>query len=173
MIPFYILTGPPGAGKTSLIEALAHELNVVAEPARRVLAEQREIGGQGTGDQDASLFVKLMTERAVHDYERASGLTLFDRGLPDLLAFCAYYDLPDTLVKQTAAHYRYQRTVFWLPAWDAIYEQDDERRLDFEGAKAFGALIKAAYGRAGYELLTVPCTSIAERVTFIRQQLAI
>ena len=49
MNAFYILSGPPGAGKTSLLEKLSDQVSVVGEPARRVLASERKNGGAGTG----------------------------------------------------------------------------------------------------------------------------
>ena len=167
MNAFYILSGPPGAGKTSLLEKLSEQVSVVGEPARRVLASERKNGGEGTGDQDPVRFVSLMTKMAVSDYLNASGLTVFDRGLPDLLAFSAYYDLPDTEIMRLTKVYHYNHKVFWLPAWAEIYSQDDERTLDFNGAKAFGALTKEQYIKLGYELIEVPKTKVNDRAAFI------
>ena len=168
---FYILAGPPGAGKTTLLEALSTSVTVVPEYARRVLAHERETGGRATGDQDPALFVQRMLETALSDYEMASGLTVFDRGLPDLLAFCAHYDISDEQVRREVAARRYQRTVFFLPAWEAIYRTDDERVLNFAGAKAFGALIRTAYEQSGYHIVEVPKTCVGDRAAFVRERI--
>lgn len=87
---YFVLSGPPGSGKTSLLKALGSRVQTVAEPARRVLAEQRRIGGTATGDQDPAAFVAQMLALAVRDYGAASGISVFDRGLPDLLGFTAF-----------------------------------------------------------------------------------
>lgn len=171
MKPFYVLSGPPGAGKTSVLDQLEQQVSVIAEPARRVLEVERASGGRGTGDQDARRFVGLMEDMAISDYALAEGLTVFDRGLPDLLAFCAHYKLPDTLITKRVAEYRYQSKVFWLPSWAEIYRQDEERTLDFEGAQAFGELVRHSYVKSGYMLIDVPKASILERAEFIMQRL--
>ena len=169
---FYILAGPPGAGKTTLLQDLSKSVAVVPEYARRVLAHQRKTGGRATGDQDPALFVQRMLETAVADYDAASGLTVFDRGLPDLLAFCAHYGIADAHVREAVAARRYQATVFFLPAWEDIYKTDDERILNFEGAKAFGELIRTAYEQSGYRILDVPKMPVKERTAFVRERLA-
>ncbi len=167
MTQFHILAGPPGAGKTTVLEILRARLAVVPEPARRVLAEQRTKGGQGTGDSNQSLFVRLMLDMAQADYAAASGVTIFDRGLPDMLAFCAHYGLPSGSVRRAITAQRYGGKVFWFPPWQAIYTQDDERKLDFDGAKRFGNLIAQSYRQSGYAMIPVPKTTPEERASFI------
>ncbi len=165
--PFFVLAGPPGAGKTTLLNAVSAQVAVVPEYARRVLAEERASGGRATGEQDAALFVQRMLETAIADYEGASGLTVFDRGLPDLLAFCAHYGFDNTEIRAQVAKYRYSPKVFYLPAWEEIYETDDERKLDFDGACRFGDLIRAAYLSSNYELIELPKVTVADRARLI------
>ncbi|MEM1147263.1 MAG: ATP-binding protein [Pseudomonadota bacterium] len=165
--PFFILTGPPGSGKTSLLNALPSQISTVPEYARRVLSAERARNGTATGEQDPAAFIRAMLEMATADYHRAEGLTLFDRGLPDLLAFCAYYHLPENTVLPTIGAFRYRPTAFFLPAWRDIYKTDAERRLDYRGAEQFGTLIRAAYLRSGYGLLEVPKQSVSERAAFV------
>lgn len=171
--PFFILTGPPGSGKTTVLTALGDRVNTVSEPARRVLAEQRRSGGTATGDQDSSQFVAHMLSLAASDFASAEGATLFDRGLPDLLGFTAYYELDETAVRAAVAKYRYRSPVFFLSSWEAIYENDDERTLSFEGSAAFGDLIRQAYEKSGYETLMVPKLSPEDRAAFILEQIAL
>lgn len=165
---FYIVTGPPGSGKTSTLEAMGEIMTILPEFARRVLAEERKIGGRATGEQDPALFVERMLATATADYDQARALTLFDRGLPDLLAFCAYYDLSDARVRAQLDARPYASPVFFCPAWPEIYINDAERRLDFEGARAFGDLIRSAYLKIGYEIIDVPFDTPERRAEFIR-----
>lgn len=167
----HILAGPPGAGKTTVLRALSKRVDVVAEPARRVLAQQRATGGVGTGDGDRALFVRLMLEMAQRDHLKAPAQAVFDRGLPDLLAFCAHYALPALAVRRAIKAHPYARDVFWFPPWQAIYAQDDERKLDFEGAVGFSDLIQNAYAQSGYTLINVPKTTPQARADFILKRI--
>ena len=169
--PYFILTGPPGSGKTTVLDILARHMTTVAEPARRVLAEQRRIGGTATGDQDPAAFVAQMLETAKSDYDQATGRTVFDRGLPDLLAFTQYYQLADEPVRDAIEAHRYRSPVFFFPPWEAIYENDEERTLDYAGAAAFGELIRTGYIRSGYKILSVPTGPPEERARFILDRL--
>lgn len=171
MRQFFVLAGPPGAGKSTLLDALSSRVNCVKEPARRILASQRASGGRGTGDQDQALFVRLMLETAIADFDKAQGLTVFDRGIPDLLAFCQHYGLPKHAVLRQVRNRRYAPTAFWCAPWRAIYTEDDERKLDFQGAVQFGRLIEAAYRQSGYRMITVPKAPPFERARFILNQL--
>ena len=154
-----------------MLDLLETEMPTVAEPARRVLAEQRRIGGTATGDQDPAAFVALMRDLAISDYDQATGKTAFDRGLPDLLAFTAYYELPNDPVRAAIERHPYRSPVFFFPPWEAIYENDDERTLDFAGAAAFGELIRAGYLKSGYQLVNVPTGTPEQRARFILDRL--
>lgn len=165
--PYFVLTGPPGSGKTTVLEHLGEIMNSVEEPARRVLSEQRRTGGTATGDQDPAAFVAQMLTLAQQDYDSADGRTFFDRGLPDLLGFTTYYQLDDQAVRAAIAAQRYCSPVFFFPPWQDIYVTDEERTLDFDGAAAFGELVRSGYHQSGYDLITVPTGSPEARARFI------
>tara|TARA_R110001599_G_scaffold18744_5_gene72556 strand:+ start:13587 stop:14117 length:531 start_codon:yes stop_codon:yes gene_type:complete len=167
----HILTGPPGSGKSTIVDLLANTCSTIPEPARRVLAQQRRIGGQGTGEQNPALFVDLMLEQSLHDLAQVpalSGPVISDRGLPDLLAYAAYWNLGTSRIERALEAADRAVRVFWFPAWQAIYAPDAERTLDFDGARAFGNLTRRAYESLGYELIEVPCVDAEARAAFIR-----
>lgn len=167
----HILSGPPGAGKTTLLQALAADFVCVAEPARRVIAAQRAAGAAFIGDAAPEVFIAemLMLARADHaEHAGHDGTVVFDRGLPDLLAFADHFGVSDAAIRVAAAQTRYNPTVFWLPPWRAIYENDADRRLDYDGAVRFGERIRAGYVSAGYKLLEVPVGSVETRADFVR-----
>jgi predicted ATPase len=169
--PFFILTGPPGAGKSTLLRALDGRTGTVYEPARRVLAEARRTGNGATGTDNPAKFVSQMLDLAVADYLKAGGPTIFDRALPDLLAYCAYYQLPDQAVRPAIDLHVYRSPVFYIPAWEEIYVTDEERTLDFAGAKAFGQRVEAAYRSCDYDLVEVPFGDPRSRADFISRNI--
>ena len=62
---------------------------------------------------------------------------------------------------------KYAPKVFFLPAWAEIYETDDERKLDFDGACRFGDLIRDAYLSSHYELIELPKATVEDRASLI------
>lgn len=176
VIPFYVLTGAPGTGKSALLELLRRQsLDCVDEPARQILAEQRSFGGNGLPDRDPALFVELMLSRAVFERRKprpADRPVFFDRGLPDLIAYALLYGLDDAPTRNAAHKYRYNPTVFFAPPWQDIYSQDEERRMTYGQACDFGERMRAAYQGLGYTLLELPRESPEDRTQFILDTVA-
>jgi predicted ATPase len=172
----FVITGPPGSGKTPVIEDLvAGGFGGVPEPARAVLAEQRAVDGQGTWDRNPQLFFDLMLERSLGDLLRhadAQRPVFFDRGLPDLIGYANLFGLDPTAAERAAAQHRYSDVVFVLPAWPEIYVNDDERRMSFPDAAAFGQQVRAIYQQLGYTLLEVPRATVTERASFVLRTVA-
>jgi predicted ATPase len=171
---FWILTGAPGSGKTAILDAIRGGVRCVDEPARRVLAEQRAIDGRGTPDRDPSIFVHLLLERAIEDHEEAQsgeGPVLFDRGLPDCVAYAVLLAVDARDAQAAAERYRYGPEVFLLEPWEDIYVTDHERTMSFADTVAFQALILEAYRRTGYELVSVPRADVGTRVAFVRSRI--
>lgn len=167
-----VITGPPGSGKTPLLaELMSLGFRGVEEPARAVIAEQRAIGGRGVYDQDRELFFDLMLSRAVEDFRRMagaeSGRVFFDRAIPDLIGYAELFDLDPAPAMAAAGEHRYNRRVFALPSWPEIYVTDDERRMSYEGAAAFGDRVRSAYEQHGYDIVDVPRDTVAARARFI------
>src|SRR3546814_12223405 len=54
------------------------------------------------------------------------------------------------------------------PPWREIFAADAERKQDFAEAQATYQAMDAVYSGLGYELVTLPLASVAERVRFVR-----
>src|SRR3546814_690022 len=54
------------------------------------------------------------------------------------------------------------------PPWREIFAADAERKQDFAEAQATYQAMVAVYSGLGYELVTLPLASVAERVRFVR-----
>ena len=170
---YFLITGAPGSGKTALLPCLRHlGLAAVEEAARQVLAEQRACGGRGTTEQDPARFTQLMLSRAIkhhREHRGREGPVLFDRGLPDVLGYARLFGLPETQAAMAAQAHRYNRTAFLAPPMPQIYRQDEERRMSFEEARAFGEELARGYRDLGYRLVELPAGTPETRCEFILQ----
>lgn len=169
---FFVITGGPGAGKTTLVEALqARGLRCVEEAGRQILREQARIGGDATHEGDRITYRELMLSRSILGYEQAmkeKGPVFFDRGIPGLIGYCRLTGMavPAHLEKAVAL-YRYNRLIFMAPPWEDIYVHDAERRQDFREAVATHDAIRRAYQEAGYEPVELPKASVDERIEHV------
>ena len=173
-----MITGPPGSGKTAVVRELVgvgiH--GGVAEPARRVIAEQRAIDGDGLYDKNPRVFLDLMLSRAVADFRSMSGApgpVFFDRGIPDLIGYAELFGLDASAAASAAAVHRYNDLVFVLPSWPEIYVTDSERRMTFEAAEAFGERVRGIYVECGYSVIDVPRDAVSARARFILNTLGL
>ena len=167
----FIITGTPGSGKTSLIEALrGNGFRCHDEPARQVLAEQRAIQGSEVPEKDKKRFVSLMLSKAIETYKltlASDEIVFFDRGIPDNIAYAALFDIEAKDGEEAARKYGYHSSVFFLPPWEGIFRNDDERKMTFREAEHFSTLIETAYARLGYYIIEVPFGPIETRRDFI------
>ena len=70
---FYILSGGPGAGKTTTLEALrARGFACVDEAARQILKEQKASGGDATHDGDRVKYRDLTLSRSRRYFSRSA-----------------------------------------------------------------------------------------------------
>ncbi|MFK4823480.1 AAA family ATPase [Paenochrobactrum sp. BZR 588] len=174
---FIVLTGGPGAGKTSLLNALAQQgCHTSEEAGRGIIQSQNLIEGPYRPWIDPAGFAEQMLGwemRSWHIAEKAGCLTFFDRGVPDIIGYLNLTALavPAHIVK-AADHYRYNNKVFILPPWKDIYAQDEERKQTFEIAiDTYNAMV-TAYRSFGYQLIEVPKLALSSRVQFILDQTA-
>ena len=125
-------------------------------------------------ERDPGLFVELLLSRALYEYRRHADSrrpVLFDRGLPDVIAYARLFGLPDSGALAAARRHRYNPRVFLLPAQEGIYRQDDERKMTFAEAHAFGEIIRQAYEELGYAVVELPEGMPDERAGALLAQL--
>jgi predicted ATPase len=131
--------------------------------------------GPGFPDRDPSRFVDLLLRRSIDEHEacvRGGATTLFDRGVPDCVAYATVLGTDPTLSVSASERYRYHGTVLLFEPWEDIYEVDEERTMSFDAVVAFHTALVDAYERARYAFLPVPRNSIDRRATFVRDFIA-
>jgi predicted ATPase len=173
---FYILTGGPGAGRTTTLEALrARGFQCVDEAARQILKEQAAVGGNATHDGDQVKYRDLCLARSIEGFEAVderAAPVFFDRGIPEMRGYATPTgEAPPAHLIAATRRYRYAPLVFRFPAWRAIYQHDEERKHSFEHAKRVFADVGAAYQACGYQLAEIPRASVEDRVDFILRRI--
>lgn len=169
---FFVITGGPGSGKTTLIEALRRAgFQTSDEAGRRIIQKQTAISGNALPWIDPGLFAEMMLRSDMHAYDALSarpGTVFFDRGIPDVIGYLRLIGAPVPVHMAEAADlYRYNRRVLIAPPWPEIFEQDRERKqTPEEAARTYHAMV-ATYCELGYELVEIPRVSIDERVEFV------
>lgn len=169
---FYIISGGPGSGKTSLLDALEMQGYCRTEEAGRgIIQQQVAIGGCALPWDDRLQFAELMLSWEIRSYQMAqqtTGPVFFDRGVPDVAGYLQLEKMTiPSHVRKAVEIFRYGRTVFMAPPWPEIYRQDRERKQDFAEAVRTYEVLRTTYQSEGYRVQEIPCTSIEERVRFL------
>jgi predicted ATPase len=172
MKTFFVITGGPGSGKTTLIDALEQAgFARTVEAGRGVIQDQMAIDGPALPWHDPAAFAELMLGWEMRSYRmaaRQAGPVFFDRGVPDVIGYLHLMRLPvPAHIEKAAEEFRYCRRVFIAPPWREIFTQDTERRQDFTEAERTCAALAETYARLGYELVELPRAGVAERLQLV------
>ena len=168
---FHVVTGGPGAGKTTVLGLLAGRGYAVMDEAGRGIIRHRAITGGPPPWQDPLLFAELMFSWEMRSLDLAAqrgGPVLFDRGIPDTIAYLRLCGLPvpDHMLR-AARQVRYAGMVFLMPWWPEIYETDAERLQTPEVARQTADIVAGTWRELGYELVEVPRDGPDARGDFI------
>ena len=168
----YILTGGPGAGKTTvLLELEKLGYPYLPEVARQIIQEQVRVEGAALPWKDTTHYTRLMHERSVTAYKAYAANTkptFADRGIPDTLSYARLIGLDDQgFLRQACDEYRYAPQVFIAPPWKEIYATDTERKQDFAEAIRTYEVLADTYRECEYNLIELPKASPQERANII------
>lgn len=170
---FYVVTGGPGAGKTSLITELARRgFHAIPESGRAIIREEIDNGGDALPWVDRISYAERMLERAQRR-RGALGPSDLRRRHSDVMGYLTLCGLAvpshAVTVAKTA---RYNARVFLASHWDEIFTQDAERKQTRADADATCAAMSETYAALGYETTELPRADIATRANFVCAQLA-
>lgn len=172
----FIITGGPGSGKTSLVEALGN-LGYPAFPeiARDLIVQgiippiwaDKPVSGQ--------FFDQILNQRILfHRQIIGSEIGFYDRGIPDSLAYFKYLNLkPPRILLEAIDARRYNPLVFAAPPWKEIFNNDFVRRETFHEAGLLFELVIEAYQEVGYRVVELPKSSVELRLRVISRWCAL
>ncbi len=177
----FVLTGGPGSGKTTLIDALAAEgFARTHEAGRGIIQDQLAIGGSALPWSDRQAFAEMMLSWDMRSHRMAlqlaaqrPGPVFCDRGVADVLGYLRLSNLPvPSHVRKAAELFRYHRRVFIAPPWAEIFTQDSERKQDFDEAVRTYETLAETYVSLGYTLIPLPLSPVTSRLQFVREHVA-
>lgn len=173
---FVVLTGGPGSGQSTLLDALAKAGYAIApEAGRAIIRQQMAIDGPALPWRDQAAFAEAMLAWDIRSYEEQAervGPVFFDRGIPDVAGYLSLCGLPiPSHISRACARFRYDPVVFVAPPWREIYANDKERRQDWGEAIRTHAVMVDTYRALGYEAVELPRTDVAARAAFVLNHL--
>ena len=178
-----VITGGPGTGKTSLINALLDKgytcfeeiIRSLTSEAKRDTPTEQVAQNPLAFVQDPFDFNTKLLEGRMEQFHKASmhqtSIVFYDRGIPDVIAYMDYFGQSYTQYFERACRELRYDEVILLPPWKDIYKADEERLESFEEAVAIHGHLDETYHGLGYGPVLVPIGTITERTTFIIEAL--
>jgi predicted ATPase len=171
---FYVVTGGPGAGKTSVLENLASKgYGYIPETARQIIKERLSKGL--TPRPDPETFAEEIFNKDWMNFTSNSDVSsplFFDRSFMD--SACMLSECPGGRyheISQVHSNNRFNNSVFLTPPWKEIYLNDTERDQSFEESIDVYERLDKWYRQHGYDIVVLPKDTIENRVKFILDHL--
>jgi len=169
---WYVITGAPCSGKTSVISRIGQlGYRVVHETARAYINE--ELNKARTLDEikaDMSLFEhnifyrKIEIESSLPD----KAIVFLDRAIPDSIAYFRFAGLDPKEPEEKSADIRYRKIFLF----DRLQIKHDEvRNENEEDSILIDRLIEETYKRLGYEIMRIPVLPVRRRTDFILENM--
>ena len=170
----YIITGAPGAGKTTILAALrARGYAVVDEAATDVNVDLRASGRPEPwrDSEFIDAITLLQRKRLEQPVPPGTAIQIFDRSPICTLALAHYLDLPVTPtlameVDRSVTGGIYQSRAFFVHLLGFV-TPTAVRRITLEQSIVFERFHEQAYRNHGFDLVDVPAGTIEERVELI------
>lgn len=170
---WYVITGGPGCGKTTIVNLLRERgYNTTIEHARHFLYTQRikgrtieEVRKNQYEFQIGVLNMQIEQEASISPEE----IYFLDRALPDSLAYYHFLNMePDErlLTALKNVHYRKIFILDLLPLVNDHYRKEDEA-----AQKTIHELIRSVYGDLPFPIIQVPVLPPEERADFILENI--
>lgn len=172
---FYVITGGPGVGKTTLLKELeSRNYEIVPEVARELIKEQKADNGNALPWKDKELYKEIMFDRSISSFKQTEKTLngenpiFFDRGFLDTICYAKLIQSEiNERMEFYAKNWKYNKNIFMLPPWKEIYETDNERKQDWKEAVLTFDKMCETYKSYGYGIVEIPKKSINERADFI------
>ena len=166
-----VLTGASGSGKTTIINKLGDiGFNIVEEQARILISNLIVNNPDLLPWNNRKGFQEKVEELQIKKYLENEN-AIFDRGTVDEIGYRNYYGIYNNFDYAMFCAEKKYDLVFMFTPYEEIYSNDNIRIEPFyESCLAFQYILNA-YHEWNYNIITVPKTSIEERVEFIKNEI--
>lgn len=162
---WYVLTGGPCSGKTTVLKELKKMGYIVYLEAARTFIDQeikkgkilKEIRKDEREFQKKILKIKIKIEKIAPKAK----MIFFDRAIPDSIAYHQTCGLNPKDVLKFCKRKIY-RKIFFLE--QLPFKNDYARIEDSKTIKKLNSLLKKSYENLGYKVIKIPIASIQERI---------
>ncbi len=141
---------------------------MVEEPGRQIVREEQATGGDALPWVDPVAFAEKAIEKSVAAFDEAADTTgpcFFDRSFIDAISYLAHFEGRVRPEHERLLHERrYASTVFLVPPWREIFQNDAERQTSFEKAVEEYKRLAVSFVEFGYEPVVLPKLSVADRI---------
>lgn len=167
---WYVITGGPSTGKTTLLDELKKLGHTVFPEAARTVIDQGLADGltleQIRADEKAFQDKVARMKQQVENEHDPSVLTFFDRGMHDTMAYLELYAFKvENWVKQLMHESSYKKVFLLDPV--PTFVKDYARTENEEQALKLNDLLDKAYRDAGMNPIHVPLLPPKKRAQFV------
>lgn len=170
---WYVITGAPCSGKTSVINRLAEKgFTVVHEVARAYIDSQLSLGYtlQEVKSDILSFERQILLEKVRIENGLNKAQTIFlDRAVPDS---AAYFQIEGLDWKEP---FKFSRKVTYKKIFlfdQLAFEKDGVRSEDQDLASRIEVLLEKYYRKLGYSITRVPVMPVEQRTDFVLKEIA-
>ncbi|MEK9614247.1 MAG: ATP-binding protein [Flavobacteriaceae bacterium] len=173
-----VISGAPGAGKTSLIEGLqARGYETFQEYSRTLIEEGKKQGKSNFFLSDPQEFSERIflgrkaQFEAAHTLEKdvKNALVFYDRGIHDIQAYLEAIHQSNSSWENRVRLFQYD-FVFLVEPWEAIYQKDKQRLESFQQAEMYFPFIERIFEK-NHTVVLIPKMSIEDRIEFVEDYL--
>jgi predicted ATPase len=169
---WYVITGAPSSGKTTLLKEL-EELGyrVIHEVARAFIEMEMEQGQtleKIRADKETFENRVLHAKIAIEERLPKDEMIIFDRAIPDSIPYFKLAGLDTKGVIEKSPRHRYKK-VFVLDRLP--YAKDQARIEDQQTAARLDRELEAGYRTLGYEIKRIAVMSVQDRLKLILQEI--
>ncbi|CAM4468834.1 hypothetical protein MB901379_03320 [Mycobacterium basiliense] len=175
----YIITGTPGAGKTSIVRGLARLGHRVVEEAATDIIACRQLHGETqpwTGAAFIDEIVTVQRERQRATDAATDDVVVFDRSPVCTHALARHLGQPisatlSSELDRINTEHVYESAVIFIRNL-GFCEPTAARRISYQDALKFERIHQHSYRAFGYQIIDIPADSLNARIQAVHQEIA-